>query len=104
MKTRTLHLTLAILLVPVLALAAGPPEPAAAPACGQLAVQITPAPAPEEALALSPRDGVIAMAGPNCCHSLQQQCAANCRNKGGISEFNCFPESCTASCLCNVFP
>ena len=103
---RTLLLTLAaVLLLPVLALASGPAQPAAAPSCAELASPLaTPAPpAADGAVSLSPLDGALAMS-PDCCQSLHQQCAAMCRNKGGISEFNCFPESCTASCFCNVFP
>jgi len=103
---RTLLLTLAaVLLLPVLVLASGPAQPAAAPPCAELASPLaTPAPAADEAVSLSPLDGALAMSGPGCCQSLRQQCAAMCNNKGGIAEFNCFAESCTASCFCNVFP
>jgi hypothetical protein len=108
-RSSSFYLALALLLLPALAMAA-PPAPVLveqAPACGQLASPAAApdagAPALQPALGLSPLDGALAMAG-NCCDSLRRQCEANCRNKGGISEFNCFPDSCMASCICNVFP
>jgi hypothetical protein len=43
--------------------------------------------------------------GPNCCENLFRQCEqVICRDKGGVFEFNCNPDTCQASCICNVFP
>jgi len=101
-----LFLLLLALLAPV---AAGAVPAAAAPVgatCGDVATPAGP-PAPitaEQVLGLAAVEGALAVDSPNCCVNLLHQCQANCRNKGGVSEFNCFPESCTASCFCVVFP
>lgn len=55
------------------------------------------------AVALSPVEE--ASAEQSCCQQLFTHCVqVICRDKGGVSEFNCNAETCQASCLCNVFP
>src|SRR5262245_35664890 len=101
----SLFLLLLALLAPAAGAAPIPAAPAVA-ACGDLTTPAAPPPpvTAEQALGLSPVAGALAVDSPNCCVNLMHQCQAQCRNKGGVAEFNCFPESCTASCFCVVFP
>lgn len=101
----SLFLLLLALLAPAAGAVPAPAAPAGA-ACGDLATPAGPlAPiSAEQALGLSPAQGALAVDSPSCCVNLMHQCQSQCRNKGGVAEFDCFPDSCTAACFCVVFP
>lgn len=50
---------------------------------------------------LSPLDGAIEVQQGNCCVGLFQACQANCQPQG-VFEFNCNPDTCQSSCICNI--